>query len=446
MSLPPVAPIRSDPHAGLAYALLHGVYDLAWLLALCAASPWLVWRWCTRPAFRRLARERLGVALPPRGARARVLVHGVSVGEVKAAQSLVRELERTRPDLEIVVCTTTDTGVEVARKTYPGLAVVRFPLDFGPLVRRFLARVDPACVVLVELEVWPNFLRECNRRGVPLAVVNGRITERSFARYQRASALLPAFDRLSLMLAQDDEYARRFGELCQARERIRVSGNIKIDGLKTGRARAGAELAALLGAPEGGVCIVAGSTHDPEEALVCRAVLAAAPAARLVLVPRHPERAAQVEKAVAEVCGGAQRLTQLRAGLRPDPRLPAIVDTIGELEAVYALADIVVVGGSFVPHGGQNLLEPAAQERAVVHGPHMWNFHAETRLLERVEAAVQVADEGGLRAALARLAADPAERAAMGGRGRSAVEAQRGATKATLDALQSCLPSASSGA
>ena len=149
-----------------------------------------------------------------------------------------------------------------------------------------------------------------------------------------------------------------------------------------------------------------------------------------------------VEKAVALVWGGAQRLTRLREGATVEPYHPAIVDTIGELESVYALADLVILGGSFVAHGGQNLLEPAAQERAVIHGPHMWNFSAETRLLERVNAAVQVQDEAGLRAALLRLAAEPALRSAMGARGRAAVEAQRGAAAATMRALTELLPQA----
>ena len=437
-----VTPIRTDPHRGLGYASLHAVYDLLWIVALVVSAPWWAWRWCTQATFRALCRERFGVALPARGARPRVLVHGFSVGEIKAAQSLVRELERTRPDLEVVLSTTTNTGAEVARKTYPHLAVVRFPLDMRIFVTRFLKRVDPACVILVELEVWPNFLREANRRGIPLAVVNGRITERSFARYRRARTLMPAFDRVSLLLAQDEEYARRFAALSCAPERVQVSGNIKIDGLRTGRIAPKPELERLLAAPTGRLCVVAGSTHEPEEALIARAVHAVLPEARLIVVPRHPERAPVVEKAVALVWGGAQRLTRLREGATVEPQHPAIVDTIGELESVYALADLVILGGSFVAHGGQNLLEPAAQERAVIHGPHMWNFSAETRLLERVNAAVQVQDEAGLRAALLRLAAEPALRSAMGARGRAAVEAQRGAAAATMRALTELLPQA----
>lgn len=437
---PPPPPIRGDPHGGARDALLHAAYDLLMLVALVVASPWLAWRWCSSASFRRLAPARLARGLPARGARRRVLVHGVSVGEVKAAQSIIRELERARPDLEVVVCTTTDTGEAMARRTYPHLAVVRFPLDLRPVVRRFLRVVDPACVVLVELEVWPNFLREANRRGVPLVVVNGRITERSHRRYSRARALLPAFDRLSLLLAQDEEYARRFASLCRDGARIRVTGNVKVDGLKTGRARPSEELERLLGPAPGELCLVAGSTHEPEELVVARAARASGAWRRLVLVPRHPDRAAQVARQLAEAGFPSQCLSELRRGTAPDPRAARIVDTIGELEGVYALADAVVVGGSFVPHGGQNLLEPAAQERCVLHGPHMWNFAAETRLLQRGEAALEARDEAQLESALRALAHDPALRAAMGERARRAVELQRGATGRTMALLAPCLP------
>jgi 3-deoxy-D-manno-octulosonic-acid transferase len=436
----PPSPVRGDPHSGARDAALHAAYDLLMIVVLLAAAPWLAWRWCSSPAFRRLAPARLALGLPARGARRRVLVHGVSVGEVKAAQSIIRELERTRPDLEVVVCTTTDTGDAVARRTYPHLQVVRFPLDLRPVVRRFLRVLDPACVVLVELEVWPNFLREANRRGTPLVVVNGRITERSHRRYQRARALLPAFDRLSLLLAQDEEYARRFASLCRDGSRIRVTGNVKVDGLKTGRARPGEELERLLGAPDGRLCLVAGSTHEPEELLVARAARDSGAAPRVVLVPRHPDRAAQVARKLAEAGFAAQLLSDLRRGAAPDPDALRIVDTIGELEGIYALADLVVIGGSFVPHGGQNLLEPAAQERCVVHGPHMWNFASETRLLQRGAAALEARDEAALAAALRELAGDPARRAAMGERARRAVELQRGATERTMALLAPCLP------
>ncbi len=431
--LPP--PLLRDPHPGALRALLHGAYGLGWLFACALGAPWLAWRALTRPGFARMVGERCGLGLARAPRARRVLVHGVSVGEVKVAQPLVRGLEAAYPGLEVVLSVTTDTGLELARKLFPGHRVVRFPADPAFLVRRFLERVAPGFVVLIELEIWPNFLRECNRRGVPVAVVNGRITDRSHAQYHLFRKLLPQFDRISHFCVQADEYARRFVRLGVPPERVLVTGNIKADGLRAGSLAPDAELARLLGA-SGRPCVVAGSTHEPEELALVRAARAAAPDARLVLVPRHPRRAAQLVLALREQAGcEAQLLTRLRAGEAPAPARPAIVDTIGELEAVYALADLVVVGGSLVPHGGQNMLEPAAQGKAVVYGPHVHNFAQEAALLEQAGAAWRVADEGELARAIGALLADPERRARMGRAGEAAVERQKGAAALTLAAL-----------
>jgi 3-deoxy-D-manno-octulosonic-acid transferase len=438
-------PILADPHPGLARFLLHGAYDAAWIAGVLLASPWWIVRCLRSRSFRAMAAARLGLADRPPArdpARRRVLVHGVSVGEVKGAQALVQALRAAVPDVEVVISTTTETGVAVARKTYPDLAVVRFPLDPSWVVRRFLARLDPACVVLVELEIWPNFLRQANRRGIPLAVVNGRITDRSHGRYRWFRNLMPQFNRLTLLCVQDEDYARRFRELSGDPARILVTGNIKVDGLRTGTLAPRAELVQLLGAPPGALVLVAGSTHEPEERWVVEAARAAVPTARIVLVPRHPERSRDVQRALAASGPAPQLLSALRAGERPDPARPAIVDTIGELEQVYALADLVFVGGSLIPHGGQNMLEPAAQGRPVVFGPHVQNFAQEVALLERAGACVRIADVGELAPTFERLAKDPEERGRLAHAGIAAVQAQKGATAITLAALRErCLDS-----
>jgi len=440
------APVLSDPNPGLLRAVLHGVYDLGWLLAIVAASPWWLVRCATDPRFRAMARARLlGADLPPAprpGERRRILIHGVSVGEIKAAQSLVRGLTACRPDLEIVISTTTHTGLEVARKLYPSLRVVRFPLDLTFVVRRFLERVSPVCVVLVELEIWPNFLRESNCLGIPVAVVNGRITGRSFGRYRLFRGLLPQFNRITLFCVQDEDYARRFEDLVGDRDRLLVTGNVKADGLPIGAVEPGSELRRLLGARAGQKTIVAGSTHEPEERLVVEACARAASAARLILVPRHPERTASIVSSLASLGSPPQLLSKLRTGETADPSRTAIVDTMGELEHVYALADLVYVGGSLVPHGGQNVLEPAAQGKPVLHGPHVWNFAQEAALLEKAGASRRVEDPAGLQRALKELLADDSQRERMGRAGIAAVAAQRGATELSLRALaERCLGS-----
>ena len=437
-----VGPIDRDPNPGAWMALLYLLYDLIWVLAITASSPWWVTRGILDLGFRRMVRQRLTLPpprLPAPGPRPRVLVHGVSVGEVKAAQSIVRGLEREH---DVVICASTDTGMEVARQTYPGLEVVRFPLDLSLLPARFLRAVDPDLIVLMELEVWPNFLRRANRIGVPVAIVNGRITGESFANYKRLFSLtLPQFNRVSLIAAQSESYAKRFRELAGSGERVVVAGNVKADGLATGTRGVAPELARLARGREGQRVLVAGSTHECEELWVSDAFRAAAPDARIILVPRHPERAPSVQSALAERGCRAQRLTELRAGARPDPSRPLIVDTIGELEGIYGLADVVFVGGSLVPHGGHNMLEPAAQGRPVLYGPYLDNFVQEAALLEEAGGAQRVSDPEDLGRVLAQLLADPGRLASMGEAGMRAVEAQKGATARTLALLHArCLP------
>jgi 3-deoxy-D-manno-octulosonic-acid transferase len=267
-------PIVRDPVPGIGRFALHVVYDLALWCGVIVAAPWWIVRSLTDPIFRRMVWERLGfdlsIAAESKHGR-RVVVHGVSVGEVKAASSIVGRLRTERPDLEIVISTTTATGAEVARRTYPDLQVVRFPFDFAFVVRRFLRRVAPTAVVLIELEVWPNFLRAANRTGVPIAVANGRITERSFPRYLRFRKLMPQFQRISLFCVQDEVYARRFEELSRDSERILVTGNVKADSLHLGRLAVQPDLARHLGGEPGQSVLVVGSTHDPEERTIATA-------------------------------------------------------------------------------------------------------------------------------------------------------------------------------
>jgi 3-deoxy-D-manno-octulosonic-acid transferase len=436
--IPPL--IRADPAPGPGRTLLHGLYDLVWVAFAVLGAPWLLWKSLVRPGFGGMVLGRLGRGLRavPRRTRPRILVHGVSVGEVKAARALIEHLRERHPGFEVVLSTTTDTGLEVARQMAPDLVRVRFPADLSPVVQRFLTAVDPALVILVELEVWPNFLRLCNRQGRPIVVVNGRITQASHDRYL-FFRLLPEFNRISLFCVQSEEYARRFAMLGVERERIVVTGNVKFDGLRTGAVQASEELRRFVhgAGPGGRAVLVAGSTHDPEELMVARAARAADPALRLVLVPRHPHRAEGVAAGLVQAGFGVQRLTELRAGAVPDPGLVLLVDTIGELEGLYALADLVYVGGSLVPHGGQNMLEPAVQGKACLFGPHVENFVQEAALLLESGAARQVPDARGLEDELRHLLADPSAREAMGRAGVQAVAAQRGATRLSLEALES---------
>ncbi|MFT5198839.1 MAG: 3-deoxy-D-manno-octulosonic-acid transferase [Planctomycetota bacterium] len=433
-------PVRADPFPGIKNALLYGAYDLLWLVVALLLSPWWLAKSVLQQAFRRMVLERLSFGLPVShghiAGRPRVLVHGVSVGEIMASRSLVAALKDT---CEVVISASTNTGMKVARQEFPDLRVVRFPLDPSVCVRRFLTRVQPEHVILMELEVWPNFLKWSNRGATPVAIVNGRITEKSLKNYQRFSRSLPQFQRVSLFAVQDESYGSRFRQLYGTDRRVVVTGNIKVDGLEFGAVvedKAFRELQAQIGWQKDQVVLLAGSTHFNEEPQVYEAFRGACPSARIILVPRHPNRANEVVEALSQVGAKAQRLTALRAGTETlDVSRPLIVDTVGELGRIYSLATVVFVGGSLVPHGGQNMLEPVARGRAVLYGPHTDNFRSETALLESVSGARRVDDANDLEATVRELIEEPTKRSAMAQAGLAIVRAQGGATDRTIDAL-----------
>jgi len=414
----------------------HLAYDgLALLACLLLLVPWLVSA-ARDVRQRRLLGGRFG-RLPPGAPAGRpVWVHAVSVGEVKASRPLVRELQRRNPALPVVISTSTPTGLETALGAFPGLYVFHAPLDLAPVVRSVLRRLRPRLLVLMELEAWPALLAVADAEGVPRAVVNGRITEKSFRGYQRLSWWVPEFDRLDLVAAQDETYAERFASLGVPRARIHVTGNLKhepVDGASRGP---DAALAAELGLDDGRPVFVAGSTHAGEDEAALEAWRAAggAAAAHFVLVPRHVTRVPDIRRMLERASASVALRSQSRPG-RPAADV-LLVDRMGELEALFALATVVFLGGSLVPVGGHNVLEPAAAARPVLVGPHLESCRAEAELLRRAGGLRVVADAGELGVALAELLADPAARGAMGAAARAAVAGLRGAAQADVALLQ----------
>ena len=404
------------------------VLDCLYLLALAAASPWLVWRSLRTGRYRSGLRAKLlgAVAAPPDD-RPTVWFHAVSVGEVHLLVPLVAGFRRRHPGWRVVVSGTTDTGLAEARAKFPGLAVVPFPLDFSWAVGRALDTVRPRLVVLAESEIWPNFLHAAGRRRVPVAVVNARLSPRTFARMSRLRGVARGLllGKVSAFAAQDDDTAGRLVRLGVSPGRVTVTGNVKFDGA-TAPTRPPFAL-------RGGLVWVAGSTHAPEEQIVLAAfgrLRGRFPTLRLVLVPRHPDRFAEV----AALGDMARRSTLVG----PPAELPPVllVDTVGELGAAWALADVGFVGGSLDgKRGGQSMIEPAGYGVACVFGPHVWNFRTAARLLVEAGGAVQAADAAGMEAAVGELLADAGKRQAMGEAARGLVRRQQGATGRTLDVL-----------
>jgi 3-deoxy-D-manno-octulosonic-acid transferase len=438
------SPPSSAPRRPLGRLFLALLADACYL----AASPFLfiylllVSRLLLRPKFRRGFLQKLG-GVPPRRSEGRraLWLHAVSVGEVETAVPLVEEIAARLPGWEASLSVSTYTGFEVARRRFQDLEVFYAPLDLSFTVGRALRRRRPAAIILLELEVWPNFLLGARRRGVPVFVANGRMTERSCRRYERAGGIgRLLFRQLSACAVQNEVYAERFRRVGVAPERLEVLGNLKHDRRPSVAGREGSATRERLGWGDS-LVLVAGSTHPGEEALLCALLprlRALDPRLRLVLAPRHIERLVSPEE---ERWGCDRPLVRwstagsvAAGGGLGDSVL--LVDTVGELERFYAAADLVVVGGSLVPHGGHNLLEPARLGKPTCFGPHCENFREEADHLLRRSAALQVAGAAELEGRLGELLRDPLRRQQLGERARQAVLELAGASQRHVSWLE----------
>lgn len=388
--------------------------------------------------------QRFGARAPRRGDRPCVWVHGVSVGEVKAAARLVEEIEETVPDVEVIVSVTTDTGKRVAEKRYPGHRVEFYPPDLSWVVHDAIGALRPDLMVLVESEFWPNFLFAAQQRSLPVVLVNGRMSQRSADRFGLlgglSRTLLESIERICVQMPL---YADRFLQLGVEPSRLHVTGNMKLDNIPIkpddGRARI---FGRLFGAGQGLPIVVAGSTHPGEERAVVgmhHRLCASGQPFRLVVVPRHPARADSVEGEIRRRGGRALRRSRMDDAAGPDPRDVILLDTIGELELAYAVADVAFVGGTLVPHGGQNMMEPASLGRPVVVGPYVDNFRGEVEMLLHADALVLASDARGVEETIGRFLREPDTAAAYGQRAREAIERSKGATERTLAILRPLL-------
>lgn len=380
--------------------------------------------------------QRLGRldGLPP---EPRCWIHAVSVGEALASVPLVEEIRRCWPTLNVMVSTVTPTGATVVHERLGHLAThCYFPLDLPGPVRHAIGAIDPVFFVAMETELWPNFFRELARRGIPAMIANGRISDHSFRRYRLVRPFMRRVLRPVRMLAmQSAEDARRIITLGAPPEQVVVTGNLKTAppvsevGLEALWSR-------LLGLTPGNVVWVAGSTHAGEEEIVLDAFLrlkAGHPELILVLAPRHIERTAEVERLIA-----SRGLQSVRRTALPARRgAPIIVlDTVGELTRLYHVAKVAFVGGSLIPWGGQNMLEPALRARPVLFGPHTSNFREAARLLLASGGGLLVRNAAELEEAVHRLLEDPDVGRRMGEAAHEAVASHQGAVQETLELLK----------
>ena len=429
---------------------MYVIYSGLLALGLLVGSPWFLYQGLRRRKYFGSLRQRLG-ALPVSfnlDAEPSIWVHAVSVGEVLAARPLVDELRARYPGFRLFVSTTTVAGQQLARRQLPQAdAVFYFPIDFAWVVRRVLDRVKPRLLVLLEGEIWPHVLRECRRRGVRTAIVNGRVSARSFPRYRLLAPLMRhVLADVGAFCMQSDEAARRIALVGADPARVIVTGSLKFDAVHVpvpsahGRPRDRVLRFFRLAASR--PVVVAGSTMRGEERPVLQAfrrIKATQPQALLILAPRHTDRFTEVMHIARGEGFATARRTEL--AIDAEPRADVVVlDTIGELAQVYQLATVAFVGGSLVPTGGHNILEPAVYGRPVVFGPSMTNFAEIAEMFLASGAAVQVHSEHELEETLITLMGDSVRRAAIGAAARALVDANRGATERTLDPLLRLLP------
>jgi 3-deoxy-D-manno-octulosonic-acid transferase len=429
--------------------------DLIYTATLVVCAPLLFYRWLRERKYREGWREKLWGKAPLRiGEEPCLWFHAVSVGEVLLLRPVVREMARRRPGWDVVISTTTSTGLAVARQTYPDLVTFYAPLDFSWSTRRAIARMRPTVLALVELELWPNLIRAAKRRNAKVAIINARLSPRSYRGYRRLKRpLQTTLGHIDAVAAQNAEYARRFVELGIPDSRVSVTGSVKYDGLESDRNNARTRgLRTILGLAPTDLVFVAGSTMEGEEAAVLAAYKAARrqhPGLRLIVVPRHAERFDSVSRWLREQGEVVVERSRLKA---PSPRVKGgqppiiLIDTIGELAACWGLADVAFVGGSLRPgRGGQNMMEPAAYGASVMFGPHVANFRETVdQLLDR-KAARLVANAEELARGLLDDLEDPEAAAARGAAGRDFVLAQHGAAGRTLAQLDRLVESSLAG-
>lgn len=433
--------------------LLNAFY----FVAIVLLSPWLIYRGCTTGKYRRgVLAKLLGRSMLRRGDAPCVWFHGVSVGEIHLLRPIVSRFRQRHPDWQCVISTTTDTGYDEACKRFPDLAVFFWPLDFTWAVRRALSGVRPTIVVLAECELWPNFLAAARARGVPVVVINGRMSPRSFRGWSRLMrpplhrAAHAVLSSVSFWGVQTEEYADSFRRLGVPPRRVHVTGSVKYDGVESDRGNQRTqELRHLFAVESSDLVWVAGSTLDPEERIVLelyRQLKPEFPRLRLILVPRQKDRFDEVAGLLDNARVPFVRRSTLREPVA-DRSAVVLVDSMGELSAVWGLADVAFVGGSLDGRrGGQNMIEPAAYGAAVLFGPHVWNFRETVRLLIAAGAALQVHDANALVTVVRRLLADDHERERLGQAARQVVSSQLGATERTLDLIDGLLHVATSRA
>jgi len=380
-----------------------------------------------------------------------IWIHGASVGEIITAKSIVEKIDREFPEWETFISTTTNTGYSVAKQNFSGKPIFYFPVDLSWITRKVLRRIRPSCIILIELEIWPNFLVSVYEENIPLIIVNGRISNKSFKAYRIISRISGAFynsltNKMNTYCARTELDAQRFRDLGISSEQVFVTGTMKYDNIPTHtNENSKNELADLFRIKDNDLILIGGSTHEGEEEILLRIferLSKTYPNLRLIIAPRHIERTRDVSRLIEKKGFTPVLKTSVDSSnysWQNSKKEIILIDTVGDLEKIYALSDYVFVGKSLVPSGGQNMMEPAGLGKPVVFGPHVFNFKEEVDMLLRNDAAKMVETEDELCETIEFFIKNPEAAKEMGLRAQGVVSEKRGATEKNMDIIREIL-------
>lgn len=430
--------------------MLYAIYNALLAVVTLALGPFACAALLARKKYRAGFLEKCGRLQPWTGAGRPIWVHAVSVGEVMAAVPLIKEIKRRYPDLPLIVSTITETGNQTARhhlKQADG--IIYFPYDYFFIVKSIIGAINPRVFIMLETEIWPNFLRELSRRNIPVVMISGRISERSFRNYKLFSfffkKVLSHVSRLCMQTAED---AQRIIAIGAPQSHVLVGGNIKFDlQVPPITLEEQERLRSDFGFAPGQQIFIAGSTHKGEEEIVLKAFSAARrrfPDAALILAPRHPERFDETEALLRQSGLPYARRTALKAQPGQKGANIILLDTIGELFKTYSMGTVVFIGGSIVPIGGHNVLEPAVFGKPVIFGRHMHNFREIARMLRQKQAGIQISEPEQLTTEVLRLFENPAACEEIGRNAFRVIQDNIGAVKRSVDILHNFIDTSAS--
>lgn len=373
----------------------------------------------------------------------RIWIQAVSVGEVALCKSIIPLLKERFPANDIVISTITKSGNDLAKKNFSKEAIIMyFPLDFSVIVKKAVKAIKPKLYIMIETEIWPNLLSNLASNSIPSILINGRISDRSIGRYKMAAPFLKnIISKINIFCMQDDIDADRIIELGAPVEKVRVTGNMKFDTQVLTNVKSADVIRESLGLKAGEELIAAGSTHSGEEEIIAdmfKELSQAYPNLRLLIAPRHVDRVSEIEGVIKKYGLESIRASKIKESSGKGAKI-VLLDTIGQLNDAYSIAAIVFIGGSLVKHGGHNPIEPAVFAKAILFGPHMFNFKYIANVFLKNKAAMQVFNKEDLLEKCRLLFKDASARTALGENAKKVVIENRGATKKNIEAISQIL-------